>query len=448
MRIVHYGLSPLAILGLVLFCFSCESYRGDLLPDESRIEFRSAGTEYYTLPESSILIELKSRVTFSYVTFYVELLDQPPNGHVSIINGSFLKYTPDPGFRVGEDAFRIGFYAQTGELLAIQKLTIHMSGTPDVQSCGLQAIGDFIKTTTATAGTVRVVRNDLICNPDFSASLLVPPAHGKAVLTGDSIRYVPNDGYTGPDRLIYQLQSKLDPEASSYGYVDIQVASCDLTAERFHVDLMSVGMSCFDSNGVCLPEINDRIACLRAVAAGTVVTTAVYASPLYGLVKIGPTGEVYYQPLLMPVGTVKNDSFQLHLKYRYAGEGESERFLRLVVNVNRVPPPMSCVYNLPDVILDLTDGQARSTVSLAGCSLPGYLMPSQPAGPQCAGMDLSYRFVPLGESRRSGTFCWDDTQIVYSPDGGKLPANDTLRMEVQMTPLSLVNVQRYIVKRN
>jgi len=213
-------------------------------------------------------------------------------------------------------------------------------------------------------------------------------------------------------------------------------------------DITGADVTCIDTYGICVPPLKQLTDCLTGMGAQVVLSLR--KAPLYGLVTITSNQDLFYQPLVMLLDVVKNDSLQVDIRYKFPGEAGMDRLSQITININRKPAAGTCVYGIQDEIIDLTDSEPDALISPppdADCPYQGFLIPFWPENVDCTNSNFGISFIPLGQTNRSGTFCWGYSYIVYTPDETKAPANDTLRIEFIIRPMAVARIRRCIIKR-
>src|SRR5689334_12744813 len=141
-------IAPLFVL-LTLLVWSCDLFENDVVPDENDVTLGQ--TDFYTIPNSSAVIDLKSLVK-SYTQVSLVITDQPGHGDLNKINDAVFSYKPDKNFK-GRDFFMIDIRSKG---VSVLKDSIIITVEHDTTSlpCGLYAVQDSL---TITAPGAQVV---------------------------------------------------------------------------------------------------------------------------------------------------------------------------------------------------------------------------------------------------------------------------------------------------
>ena len=229
---------------LTWLSIGCDPFHEDLIPQERLITVNESATEYYILPNSSTVIDLKAIVNSSLTNMSISVLQNPGRGTLTSFGDLIFKYTPSPSFSgaveitnvdeygPGEDQFKIVF-TNHGKVVAAEKISIYMTRSTGRFPCSLYAVEDAAETTPGTPVCIRAIYNDRLCGikvTDVRIAIAVPPKHGQVLLKDDSIIYTPENEFVGFDEIVYKLNLSSDHETSgtnkllvSYGLVKINV---------------------------------------------------------------------------------------------------------------------------------------------------------------------------------------------------------------------------------
>ncbi|MCP5195658.1 MAG: tandem-95 repeat protein [Gammaproteobacteria bacterium] len=125
----------------------------------------------------------------------VSAVSAPVHGS-AVLSGSTVTYTPTAGF-TGTDAFT---YTITDSFSRTDTATV----TVIINPSGLNAVDDATTTTSVgTSITVNVLAND--AGSGLTLTSVSPPAHGSAVISGNTVIYTPASGFAGTDSFIYTI---------------------------------------------------------------------------------------------------------------------------------------------------------------------------------------------------------------------------------------------------
>ena len=177
------------------------------------ITFSTAGTERARIDSSGNLLVgttsnlgsgARLNVNYSFSNDGAAWKSDSTNTHNAIIfinpNGT-VTYIPDPNFN-GVDTFAYAI-CDTSNFCDTAIVIINVTPVNDPPD----AVTDNASTTTNTAITIDVQNNDSDVDGDnLTTSIVTPPTNGTVtILNGDSIVYTPNNNYSGPDTIIYQI---------------------------------------------------------------------------------------------------------------------------------------------------------------------------------------------------------------------------------------------------
>jgi hypothetical protein len=198
----------------------CDSFREDFIEPQNQVAFSQ--TEFYTLPGTSVVIDLKSTIKRAFTPVSLTISGNPTKGTITKIDPLILKYTPKPEFIEGTDEFVFAVVFDNGETANTQIMTIIMKSTTSELPCDVFAIEDFIHLKTPTTGAVHPLSNDVICGVDKPMDVFIhlSPKFGTAVIQGDSIIYTPGPSFRDGDELVYRLSGAGHNDV--YGVVSIK----------------------------------------------------------------------------------------------------------------------------------------------------------------------------------------------------------------------------------
>lgn len=143
-------------------------------------------------------------------TLVVESVDQPTHGIAELNDdNSQITYTPNAGY-VGQDAL---IYIVSDGKGGEDTATVLIAISPDPNQPPTAA-DDAVTVEQGEATTVDVRAND--SDPDgdqLIVSILEPPVNGSADVTDNQIVYTPNEGFSGNDRLTYEVDDGKEEKA-------------------------------------------------------------------------------------------------------------------------------------------------------------------------------------------------------------------------------------------
>jgi len=195
-------------LGIILALASCDPFQEDSLTPDNQITV--AQTDYYILPGSSVLVDLKSIIAQSQVNAIIKISQYPEYGLVTRIDTFMFQYKSYPNFPQGVDHFSFSV-ASDEEIVSAININIHLISSTEDISCdqpGIFAMEDFVNLKMDTAVAIRPLDNDRFCEierENTSLSIFLQPRNGQAKIEGDSIVYSPAPGFYGNDSLVYEV---------------------------------------------------------------------------------------------------------------------------------------------------------------------------------------------------------------------------------------------------
>jgi len=202
------------MLQLPLACDSLENGDG--------IRPTLAQSEYYTLPRSSVIIDLTSLANQSYTNASISISGNPSKGELTQVDALLFKYKPAADFTNGEDQFDASVKSD-GNIVSTQRIKIHAKASKKQFPCALITLEDKVETKPGSTISIAVLDNDWFCGVDKSSltlSIHSTPLYGQTVVDGESINYIPGFDYGSRDQFIYKLTSSAD-ESIYYGIVSI-----------------------------------------------------------------------------------------------------------------------------------------------------------------------------------------------------------------------------------
>lgn len=271
---------PLVVL-LTVFAWSCDLFENDVVPDDKEVTLGQ--TDFYTLPNASAVIDLKSLVK-SYSQVSLTIIDQPSHGDLEKITDAVFEYRPDANFK-GRDYFLIDIRSNGASVLK-DSITITIGQDTTEFPCGLYAVLDSATIPYSPSGPnvaqIRVLDNDRICGidkTDVEVSIFAAPSHGGASVVETSpleIRYTAAAGFSGDDYFIYRISDPSDTSAYSLAFVTVTVfgAPCSTTLENDYAifeksDSMKT-INVFQNDNICgIDSVNDEFTIIDGANFGT-----------------------------------------------------------------------------------------------------------------------------------------------------------------------------------
>ncbi|MCX5666736.1 MAG: Ig-like domain-containing protein, partial [Candidatus Omnitrophica bacterium] len=162
------------------------------------------------------------------LTVSASSLTQPSHGSTVIV-GNLIRYNPANGY-TGSDSFT---YKATDGLLESGAATVSI--IVNAVNRAPVAANDSTATTINTFTDINVLSNDSDIDGNaltVSASSLIQPSHGSAVIVGNLIRYTPATGYTGSDSFTYKATDGLLESGSATVTVTIEQSISDQIIQK------------------------------------------------------------------------------------------------------------------------------------------------------------------------------------------------------------------------
>src|SRR5688572_21879733 len=153
---VNLMIKGFSLFLILQFIFACDSFREDTIPSQNLVKFTQ--TEFYTLPGSSIIIDLSGIVERSFVNATISVSNAPTRGTLSVLNASLYKYKPFEDFEGGEDHFDVSV-VHDGKSFATKTLTILMKDSKEEFPCELVVVEDKITVQPGSSASIPVLDN-------------------------------------------------------------------------------------------------------------------------------------------------------------------------------------------------------------------------------------------------------------------------------------------------
>ena len=212
------SVSPLKqkLISLVLvLIFACNSCDEDS-PGSGTIKIPFSPIEFYTIPSSSIIIDLKSIIKQSFVGTSLTISQSPAKGSLTKLDASIYKYTPATHFTYGQDHFVYSAVLSDGLIKKGEAIAINMKFSETEFPCGVYPVEDKISISPASGDVVHVLENDGICDVNGSMNVFIhqAPKFGQAIVAGDSITYIPGPSFSTRDEFVYGISTSGSDDAS------------------------------------------------------------------------------------------------------------------------------------------------------------------------------------------------------------------------------------------
>jgi hypothetical protein len=198
----------------LLLCASLGCDTLDVDKPENLVKFSQ--TEFYILPASSTIIDLRTVIKKSFVRASLTISENPVRGTLMPMDAFVFKYTPNIDFVEGKDRFVISAVLDDGTTIKSEPMTVHMKSDDEEFPCGVYAVEDNIRIDSSSTVVIHVLKNDRVCGVDEPVNVLVhlAPKFGDAVVAGDSIVYTPGPLFSKHDEFVYSLSTSSGGELS------------------------------------------------------------------------------------------------------------------------------------------------------------------------------------------------------------------------------------------
>jgi photosystem II stability/assembly factor-like uncharacterized protein len=200
---------------------ACDPFGEDSLAKDKQVTFNQ--TEYYVLPGTCVVIDLKSFVSQSFIKAKLKITNEPTRGHLSTLDTLLLRYQPDTIFREGSDQFTITILSKD-KVITRESISIYMKESIEEYPCQIYAVEDIAFAKPDSSITIRFLNNDRICGQPkaaLSTSVHLNPRHGVATLVKDSIIYKPGSAHFEGDTMVYVVASS-NQTLNAYGVIIIR----------------------------------------------------------------------------------------------------------------------------------------------------------------------------------------------------------------------------------
>lgn len=151
----------------------------------------------------------------------INILQFPAQGQVVVNTNATLTYQPNQGF-IGTDSL---IYEVCNTDLTCTQASVVINVLQE--NIVLDAIDDHATTNVQNSIVVDVLNNDLYdASHTIAINSITQPENGQAILVGDQINYIPNDGFNGIDQFSYTLCNQSG--ICDVALVTVEVKACDL----------------------------------------------------------------------------------------------------------------------------------------------------------------------------------------------------------------------------
>ena len=205
------------MLVAIIACNSCEEDS----PNPTQLPFPDtqppfSEIEFYTIPESSIIIDLEDFIKQSFVGTSLTISRSPAKGWITELDAYIYKYTPATHFTSGQDHFVYSVVLSDGLIKKEEAIAINIKFSETEFPCGVYPVEDKIRINPASGDVVHVLENDRICDVNGSMNVFIhqQPKFGEAIVAGDSITYVPGPSFSTHDEFVYGISTSGSDDAS------------------------------------------------------------------------------------------------------------------------------------------------------------------------------------------------------------------------------------------
>ena len=207
--VIHFMRKSIGLLLVALL--ACDSFEPE---PPNQFEFKE--TEFYILPLTSTVFDLKGLIKKSFVSASVTIAENPIKGTLTQMDAFVFKYTPNPDFNEGEDQFIIAAVLDDGTTIESKPMIVYMKRSEGEFPCGVYPVEDDIRMNPTSTEVIHVLHNDRICDvyETLNVSIYIAPKFGDAVVVGDSIVYTPGPSFTKADEFVYSLSTPSGEEVS------------------------------------------------------------------------------------------------------------------------------------------------------------------------------------------------------------------------------------------
>jgi hypothetical protein len=206
---------------------ACDSIDGGFVGPKNQATFSQ--TEFYILPGTSTIIDLRSVIKQPFVSASVTISEHPVKGELIQMDAFVLKYTPTVDFTDQMDSFVFSAVLDDGTSVESETMTIYMIFDEKEFPCGVYPVEDNVRLKTTNPVVVHVKKNDQICGVIRPLNVLihVQPKFGEAVVVGDSIIYRPGSSFWEDDELVYSL-STAGSDVVSFGLLSFNKKTIEI----------------------------------------------------------------------------------------------------------------------------------------------------------------------------------------------------------------------------
>jgi len=222
-KVFHQCGITFAILALCIV--GCDTY-----PEDDVVGPPTETTDYYTLPNSIVLIDLSRLADQLFKVATLTVSSTPTRGQLVPVDQRLLKYQPDWDFRDGEDSFVVTA-KNNADVIGKFTLRILVSTTTSTFPCEFIPIGNVVNVNGPGSVSIPVLDNDYLCDTSkgtLEVSIYAQPSQGSASVNGQSIHYSSDQRLQSNDALIYEVRSA--DGNSWFGWVSLAEETIEIFA--------------------------------------------------------------------------------------------------------------------------------------------------------------------------------------------------------------------------
>lgn len=185
----------------------------------------------YIMPNGDGFIDLTSRIV-SPGKIKVEITGSTRHGELTDLGKGLLQYSPEK--KSNRDSFSFRVLSSDNKVLGEDSIGIIIPTDTTQLPCHYVYSRNDTASGVTNPITVDVLANDYSCSDSLTISVSVAPEFGTASIVGNKVRYVPNSGFSGSDRVLYKAVSS-DPSVIA-GYAWLVIYGTDPDCVPIAVD--------------------------------------------------------------------------------------------------------------------------------------------------------------------------------------------------------------------
>ena len=337
----------------------------------------------------------------------ITLTSAPANGSASV-SGLDIVYTPNVGF-VGTDNFK---YIASNAAGSSGNASIFIAVS------GVAPVANLVTANVLQNSSSNIISSNITGTAN-NLTIVSPPAHGTASISGLNLIYTPAAGYVGPDHFTYSA-------ANTFGIS----AAADV---NINVNGVAPIASPIVSN-VLINSSNNSIA---SNVSGSVNSIAIASAPLHGTASVSGL-TILYSPTS---GYVGNDSFTYTATNSYGTSSAAT----ISVTINGVAPNASAVS--ATVFTNSTGNLIASSTSGGASSIVLVTAPSFGSA-NISGMSISYTPNPGFIGTDNFSYAAQNTFGTSSPASVSVVVKDSVPVASAVDATVLMNSSGNIIAPN